>query len=110
MVLTTVLTSSAQVFYKLGARTLEFDLSTIITNYWLMIGLALYAVGAAIMIVALKGGELSVLYPIVAMSYIWVALFSTYFFHEAINLLRWLGILAIVFGIAFIGAGSKVAA
>lgn len=107
MILTTLLTSTAQLFYKKGADKLEFNLFSIITNYPLLIGLFLYGIGAVLMITAFKGGELSVLYPIVATSYIWVALFSYFLFHESLNFLRWLGIAAIFFGIIFIGAGSK---
>lgn len=107
MILTTLLTSTAQLFYKKGADKLEFNLFLIITNYPLLIGLFLYGIGAVLMITAFKGGELSVLYPIVATSYIWVALFSYFLFHESLNFLRWLGIAAIFFGVIFIGAGSK---
>jgi len=71
MIFTTLLTSSAQIFYKLGAATLELNLLALITNYNLIIGLCIYAVGAVLMIIAFKGGELSVLYPIIATSYIW---------------------------------------
>ncbi len=107
MILTTLLTSSAQIFYKKGAEKLTFNLLSIITNYPLLTGLFLYGIGAVLMITALKGGELTVLYPIIATSYIWVALLSSLIFHESLNLLRWLGILAIVFGVVFVGVGSK---
>jgi undecaprenyl phosphate-alpha-L-ara4N flippase subunit ArnE len=107
MILTTLLTSTAQLFYKKGAENLEFNIISIITNYPLITGLFLYMVGAVLMITAFKGGELSVLYPIIATSYIWVGLFSFIIFHESLNTLRWLGILAIFFGVIFISIGSK---
>ena len=107
MLLTTLLTSTAQVFYKRGVPSLEFNILSIITNYDIIIGLLLYVVGAVLMITAFKGGELSVLYPIVATSYIWVGLFSYFIFAESLNILRWLGIFAIFFGVVFIGLGSK---
>lgn len=107
MILTTLLTSTAQIFYKFGAKALEFNFYALITNYNLILGLFLYAVGAVLMIIALKGGELSVLYPIIATSYIWVGFFSYYIFHESLNLFRWSGILAICLGVIFINLGSK---
>lgn len=107
MVLTTVFTSIAQVFYKFGAARLEFDLISLITNFPLITGMVLYILGAVIMIIAFKGGEVSVLYPIIATSYIWVSLLSIYFFNEALNLFRWIGIFVIIIGIIFISAGSK---
>jgi len=107
MILTTAFTSFAQVFYKFGAAKLEFNFFSLITNLPLIIGMALYILGAVIMIIAFKGGEVSVLYPVVATSYIWVSLLSVYFFGEGLNLFRLGGIFVIIFGIVFISLGSK---
>jgi len=107
MVLCTAFTSIAQVFYKLGAARLEFDLFALITNLPLIIGMVLYILGAVIMIIAFRGGEVSVLYPIIATSYIWVSLLSIYFFNENLNLFRWIGILVVITGVIFISIGSK---
>ena len=107
VLLCTILTSTAQVLYKNGAFKLSFNILELITNYWLIGGLALYGIGAVILIAGLKGGELSVLYPIIATSYIWVALYSIHFFGEEVNIMKWIGIFVIIAGIAFVGIGSK---
>ena len=107
MILTTIFTSVAQVLYKFGAAKLEFNLLSLITNYYLIIGMVLYILGAFIMISAFKGGEVSALYPIIATSYIWVSLMSWYFFKDVLNLFRWMGIFIIIVGIMFISVGSK---
>ncbi len=107
MFLCTLFTSIAQVLYKLGVRELDFNLLSILGNGYLILGIFLYIVGAFIMIIALKGGELSSLYPIIATSYIWVSLFSFYFFGDSINLLRWMGIFVIIIGVFFVSIGSK---
>ena len=107
MILCTAFTSIAQVLYKLAAGKLEFNIISLITNYYLISGMILYLIGAFIMIAALKGGEVSVLYPIIATSYIWVSLLSSYFFNESLNLFRWAGVFAILIGIIFISIGSK---
>ena len=104
---TTLLTSSAQIFYKLGSRTITLDPLSIITNYYLFGGLLLYAVGGILMIISFRGGEVSVLYPIIATSYIWVSFLSIYFLGEVMNAYKWLGVLGIIAGIALIGFGSK---
>ena len=104
---TTLLTSSAQIFYKLGSKTITLDPSSIITNYYLILGLLLYAVGGTLMILSFRGGEVSVLYPIIATSYIWVSFLSIYFLGEVMNAYKWLGVLGIIAGIALIGYGSK---
>ena len=107
MVFCTAFTSFAQVFYKLGANKLGFNIISLITNLPLITGMFLYILGAVIMIVALKGGEVSVLYPIIATSYIWVSILSIYFFNENLNLFRWIGIFIIIVGIILISTGSK---
>ena len=104
---TTLLTSSAQIFYKLGSKTITLDPLSIITNYYLIGGLLLYAVGGTLMILSFRGGEVSVLYPIIATSYIWVSFLSIYFLGETMNYFKWTGIISIMAGIALIGFGSK---
>lgn len=105
---TTLLTSSAQIFYKYGSATLDFkNLIGVFTNYYLIGGMVLYAIGGILIIVSFRGGEVSVLYPIVATSYIWVSLLSILFLNEKMNLLKWMGIFSIIAGIVSIGFGSK---
>ncbi len=103
MVLVTLLTSSAQILYKFGSAKLP----VIFTNYYLVLGLALYGIGAVLMIIAFKAGEVTVLYPIVATSYIWVALLSSYFFSDSMNYLKIIGIALIFFGVTSVSMGSK---
>ncbi len=103
----TLLTSTAQLFYKFGAGKLSLDIISIITNYELIMGMVLYAIGGILLILSFRGGEVSVLYPIFATSYIWVSFLSIYFLGEIMNLFKWLGVFAIVAGIVLIGYGSS---
>ena len=107
MILTTVLTSIAQILYKFGVPKLSLNFYALITNYPIILGIALYALGAVVMITALKGGEVTVLYPIIATSYIWVSIMSMIFFKEAMPPFKWLGVFVIVAGIIIISVGSK---
>ena len=59
------------------------------------------------MILSLRGGEVSVLYPIIATSYIWVSFLSIFFLNESMNNFKWLGVTSIIAGIILIGYGSK---
>jgi len=104
---TTLLTSSAQILWKKGSASLAFDISGIISNYYLVGGLILYAVGGVLIIISFRGGEVSALYPLLATSYIWVSFLSVWFLGEAMNNFKWLGIMLIVVGIASIGLGSR---
>ena len=104
---TTLLTSSAQLLWKLGSGALRPDIIAILTNYYLLGGILLYVVGGTLLIISFRGGEVSVLYPIIATSYIWVTFLSTRFLGEAINAFKYIGIASIIIGITSIGYGSN---
>jgi uncharacterized membrane protein len=82
------------------------SISSLIRNYHLIGGVALYGIGTVLFIPALKGGDLSVLYPFVALTYIWVSLLSVKFLGEKMNSFKWIGIALIIVGVTFIGIGS----
>lgn len=83
------------------------SIKSLSTNYHLFGGIALYALGTLLFIPALKGGDLSVLYPFVALAYVWVSLLSVRFLGEKMNRLKWLGIALIILGVSFIGIGGN---
>jgi undecaprenyl phosphate-alpha-L-ara4N flippase subunit ArnE len=91
-----------QVFFKLSSKTLSFDLLALLTNWKLIIGLVLYAAATILFLIMLKQGNLSILYPIIATSYIWVAIFSTIFLQEAFPIYKWLGVFLIIGGVIVI--------
>ena len=110
----TLIAASGQVLIKLGLNDLDHmmenlgDISIVIpTSGSIIIGYCMYGLAAVILIYSLKHGELSVLYPLYAMNYIWIAIMSPYFFPtDFMNPLKWAGVLAIVCGVALIGLGS----
>ena len=104
---TTLLTSSAQLLWKKGSATLTFNIVGVLANNYIMGGILLYVIGGILIIVAFRGGEVSVLYPIIATSYIWVSFLSIRFLGESMNFFKWLGIFSIISGIILIGYGSK---
>ncbi|MBI2658500.1 hypothetical protein HYX05_00140 [Candidatus Woesearchaeota archaeon] len=104
---TTLLTSSAQILLKKGSSSLSFDILGILSNQHLIGGIFLYAIGGILIIISFRGGEVSVLYPIIATSYVWVSFLSIRFLGETMNLMKWIGIISIIAGIISIGFGSK---
>ena len=82
------------------------NIRSILSNYHLFGGVALYGIGTIIFIIALRGGDLSILFPLVALTYIWVSFLSVKFLGEKMNKMKWLGILLIIIGVSFIGLGS----
>jgi undecaprenyl phosphate-alpha-L-ara4N flippase subunit ArnE len=79
-----------------------------VTNYYLIAGLLIYVFAAALFIFALKRGELTVLYPMYASSYIWVSLLSPVFFPaDYMSVMKWLGIFFIISGVTALSVGGK---
>jgi len=103
----TLLTSTAQLFWKLGVEKLEFNILSILTNPEIITGLLLYAIGGILLVISFRGGEVSVLYPIIATGFIWVSFLSMFFLSESMNIFKWIGVFTIVGGIALIGYSSK---
>ncbi|MFH1590740.1 MAG: EamA family transporter [archaeon] len=91
---------------KTGSDSFSFNPLKLLRNYRLTFGLSLYAVSSIMFIIALKQGDLTILYPLVSTTYIWTAIVSTKFLNERMNSKRWLGILAIVIGVSLIGIGG----
>lgn len=94
------------IYLKKASKKLSLSIKQLIKNWELFLGLLLYAIPTVLFIIALRVGELSVLYPLVATIYIWIPLFSIKFLGEKMNLWKWLGVVAIIIGVSLIGFGS----
>lgn len=98
--------SFGAVFLKLGAAHLSRGIRGAL-NWQLAMGIGLFLGSSVPFIVALKHGELSVLYPMVSLSYVWAMLWSKMLFHEPITKGK-VGALALILaGIVCIGAGGR---
>ena len=74
------------------------------TNAKLFIGYCMYGVNTFLMALALKGRELSRLYPIIALTYVWVTILSLFVLpDEHLNFFRAIGIAFIVGGVSILG-------
>ena len=60
-----------------------------------------------LIVVAFKDGELSVLYPILSLSYLWVTVLSFFVFHDTLNADKLIGVAVIICGVAVLGRGAK---
>lgn len=73
----------------------------------IVMGFGLYGIGALLMIMAYKFGELSVLYPIMCVSYIFAIINGYLFLGESISPRKLIGILIIIAGVSLLGKESK---
>jgi multidrug transporter EmrE-like cation transporter len=108
----TVIGAAAQVLIKKGAGTLGPS-PTIVDAALAMLfspslfaGYAMYGVSTVLLVLALRHGQLSLLYPVFAMTYVWVTILSVLVFHESMNGFKLAGIATIVGGIAVLGRGK----
>ena len=90
-------------FFKKCSGMFSLNLIKQLRNKYLIVGGVLYILATAFFVWALKTGELTILYPLVSTTYIWVAIFSVKFLKERMNIWKILGILAIMVGVVFIG-------
>jgi drug/metabolite transporter (DMT)-like permease len=77
------------------------------TDLPLVAGFALHACNALLLILALRDGELSILWPVYALSYVWAALLAVYFFSDRMNLWKGAGIALIILGVGLLGRASQ---
>jgi drug/metabolite transporter (DMT)-like permease len=100
----TLISAAAQILMKIGmTHVTRLDPIALATNVPLVAGYALYGVFCLMMILALREGELSLIYPIISLAYVWVTVLSYFIFHDTINPLKLLGIVAVMIGVALIG-------
>ena len=103
----TVLGAFAQILMKIGMTHFHPTPLALITNYPLVAGYTLYGINTLMLVLALREGELSMLYPIIALTYVWVTLLSYLILKEPPNFYKNLGIATIVLGVAVLGRGGK---
>ncbi|PVX23481.1 MAG: hypothetical protein CW716_12020 [Candidatus Bathyarchaeum sp.] len=74
----------------------------LLTNHDLILAVTVYALSTLLYVYALSKGNLSILYPIIATSYIWTMIFSKVFLNESVTLTSWAGVFFILLGVALI--------
>lgn len=107
----TLLVAIAQYLIKLGANQLAHaglfaTLIGILTIPELFAGYCLYGVFTVLFVYALRNGELSILYPLNALGYVWVTITAVVIFHEVMNPLKIVGLIVIIAGVALLGWGG----
>lgn len=75
-----------------------------------VIGLVCYAIGALLMLVAYRFGELSVLQPILGLSYALSLIAGWYWLGEHVSVLRIIGVITVVLGVTVLARGSATPA
>ncbi|MGE5488879.1 MAG: EamA family transporter [bacterium] len=98
--------SFGAVFLKSGAVRLNRGLKYLVLNYRLALGVAFFLASSYFFVLGIRGGELSVLYPLVSLGYVWTLLWSRLFFKERVTRGKFVGLALILIGIVFVGLGN----
>ena len=99
MSLSALLASFGQMFWKLFRNEGAWA--------YLILGFVLYGCGALVMIVAYRFGKLSVLQPMLCLSYVFAIFISIFILNEQITTSKLAGILVVIFGVVMIAGGDS---
>ena len=69
-------------------------------------GLLFMSLSVAFYLAALRKEELSVVYPLVSTTYIWITIFSVKKLGEKMDVWKWIGLIGVIIGVALVGIGS----
>ena len=99
--------SFGAVFLKAGAGRLHRDLRSLFFNWRLALGVAFFLLSSYFFVLAMRKGELSVLYPINSFAYCWTMIWSRIFFKEPITHRKVGGLALILIGITVLFLGNR---
>ncbi|MFC2163231.1 EamA family transporter [Candidatus Altiarchaeota archaeon] len=94
------------IYLKKGANKMKLSLEGTIKNKTLATGISLYIISSVFYTISLRGGHLSILYPLVSLSYVFICFLSIKMLAERMNRWKWMGIACILVGVTLIGLGS----
>jgi multidrug transporter EmrE-like cation transporter len=104
----TILGAGAQILIKTGANALTGGgVIAMLMSPHLLAGYCLYGLSTALLVLALRDGELSILYPVISLTFVWVTILSTMVFNEAITVFKVMGVSVIVAGVAVLGKDGR---
>ena len=105
VVMASFIGSFGAVFLKFGAMRLELTVMGMVRNWRLAVGIALYLLSSAFFMAGIKNGELTILYPMVSLGYIWTLTWSRIVFKEPITKYKVIGLVMIIGGIVVMNVG-----
>lgn len=98
--------SFGAVFLKSGATRIERNIRSVVTNWRLAAGVFFFLASSLLYVRAIKDGELTVLYPMVSLGYVWTLFWSRIVFGEPLTREKLYGLGLILLGIIFLGMGN----
>ncbi len=106
VIIATFFTTVANLSFKLGSGKEGVYLLGFPINLMIFVGFCAYGISALLFLRALRNGDLSVLYPLWSLSFVWIFLVSKFVLNESISLFNWAGLIFIVSGVSLVGRGK----
>src|SRR5580698_5034995 len=70
------------------------------------IGVTLFVISSFVYLTGIRNGQLSVLYPMVSLSYVWAMFWARLVFNEPLTKQKFAGLGLVLVGVFFLGLGS----
>ncbi len=106
MVLFSMIGPIGLMLLKYGSRNIRKGIMHPFKHYHLLLGLGILVFSFIFYSFMLRFGDVNVLYPLNALNYVWITLFSVKFLNEKMNTWKLAGILLIMASVVLIGIGS----
>ena len=106
MMASSLVGSAGAVFLKVGAARTNRDVLSFV-NPQLGLGVALYLGSSVFYVLGIRGGQLSILYPIISLSYVWTMIWARLFFKESFNGRKLAALGLILAGVILVGLGAQ---
>lgn len=105
-----VIGSLGAVGLKAGANRLQLNARALLTNWQLLAGVTAYLLSSVLFVKGMSRGQLSVLYPLVAVGNIWNLMWGRLFFEERVTRHKVIALALIIAGVLLIKLGGDSAA
>ncbi len=102
VIFSTICGALGSVYLKKSAKRFNLNVLEQIRNKYLYLGFILFVLGTASYVYALTLGRLSIVYPLTALTYIWVSLMSFYLLKEKFSYRKLVAISIIICGIVIV--------
>ena len=106
MVVCTLFLATSQFLMKTASERFSLSIEGILLNWPFLAGLVIAGLAAVIMTVAFKHGDMSLLFPIIALSFVWTTFIAAVVFGEHIGTFVYVGIWLIIMGVIVLGGDA----
>jgi len=99
IVFSTFVATAGSYYLKKGATKFNFNILDQLNNHKLFFGVVFYILSTLIYLSVLRNHNLSLIYPITSLQYVWISFTSAKYLDEEISKYRLVGITLIIIGV-----------